>query len=113
MLFQIVDDITTIGSMKIDTEGKPWLDRKRIREIEVSSTTLSDLFKENGIGEVDIMKLNVEGSELEILKSGEGIFDRIKKIVIEYHSPQLRDRCREFLENKGFKFVKEIPGKKG
>ncbi len=111
--FQIVDEISTIGSVKISLENKPWLEKSRIREIRVPSVTLSGLFRERGIKSVDIMKMNIEGSEADMLKSGIGCLKMIRRIVLEYHSTALRNECVNLLERNGFRLVHEIGGKRG
>lgn len=80
-------------------EGKP-------RET-VEAITLDTLFKDNNIEHIDLMKLDVEGSEYEIL-AGEGfrkVADKIDVIVGETHSWADRhpNQLRESLKNNGFK----------
>jgi len=110
--FQIVDEISTIGAIKIIK--KPWLDAKRIRNIIVSGISLSKLCKINNIKNIDILKIDTEGSELDVLKSSSDSLKNVRKIVIEYHSNNLKDSCIKFLTSRGFMLLKEIRcGKRG
>lgn len=54
----------------------------------VESITLEDLFKEQKIDHVDILKIDVEGEELKIIGSSnfDNIAAKIKTIVGEFHS---------------------------
>jgi FkbM family methyltransferase len=75
---------------------------------DVQSTTLDKLFKDNGIKHVDFMKIDIEGTEVELF-AGEGfdkVKDKIDVIVGEFHSwtgsnPEQLANC---LKDKGFKF---------
>lgn len=54
--------------------------------IEVGVTTLADIIEDNSIGRVDLLKLDVEGSEYEILLNlDRKYFDIIERVTLEYH----------------------------
>lgn len=56
---------------------------------KVKTMTMVSFFRENGIDEVDFLKLDVEGAEEMILRS-EGfkkVADKIKGIEVEFHFP--------------------------
>lgn len=111
--FEIVPEATAISATNITMQKRPWLDTRRIKKITINSTTLSDLCKQLKINHISILKLDVEGSELEILKSSKSLLKNIKKIVIEWHSKKLRKGCKEFLKKNGFKLVYEEKKKCG
>lgn len=54
-----------------------------------------------------IIKIDVEGSELEVLKGGEKTLDGVKTIILEYHTPELRAQCMEFLSARHFQLEEE------
>ena len=78
--------------------------------IEVSADTLDNLLLGVGIDEVNWIKIDVEGAELEVLKGAEGLLSRSTDIalLIEVHSPDLVkpivELCRSF--NFGVQFKK-------
>lgn len=79
----------------------------------VETITLEQLFKDEGLDKVDLLKLDCEGSEGEIL-AGPGfgnVADRIKTIVMETHNWGVRplQQVKDALTNRGFK-VEQIPG---
>lgn len=75
---------------------------------EVETITFDRLFEENNIDHVDFVKLDVEGSECEILGS-EGfdkVSDKINVIVGEYHnwSGFNPEQLKTTLMDRGFRF---------
>ncbi len=58
---------------------------------EIQSTTLADLFNRGGIGEVDVIKIDIEGAEALVLPSSKELFatGRIRTAVVEFHESQL------------------------
>jgi len=105
--FDIVPEVSPIGSLKIDTKARPWLKKEKIKKIIVESTTLEKVCESLDVQTIDLLKLDVEGAELDILKSSKNMLPNIKKIVVEYHSPNLRKEVQAFLKNEGFKLLKE------
>lgn len=97
---------TTMRSLHMATweEGKP--------EEEVDTITLEDLFKEFNIEHVNLMKLDVEGSEHEILShpTFKNVANKIDVIVTERHgwSGRHPHQLDEALKNAGFN-VEAVP----
>ncbi len=58
------------------------------REVTVRTITLEKLLNSLELGSVDLMKLDVEGYELEILRANEALLkeNRIKRLVLEVHT---------------------------
>ena len=68
--------------------------------------TLSDVIRENNIEQVDLLKIDVEGSELYVLSGiEEEDWSRIKQIVMEVHSRSIMQSIVRLLEARGFEFV--------
>jgi FkbM family methyltransferase len=56
------------------------------REITVAATTLPDLLRDQRIAAIDLLKMDVEGSEYEIVDSAfAALSEKAKRIVFEYH----------------------------
>jgi len=53
----------------------------------VQSISLSSFIKENHIQDIDFIKMDIEGSEKEVLKDLDKnkMFNKIKKLLVEYH----------------------------
>lgn len=66
-------------------------------------TTLSDIMREHEIKRIDLLKLDVEKSELDVLNGIEETdWPKIKQVVAEVHSLALREQVRALLESHGF-----------
>jgi FkbM family methyltransferase len=106
--FEIVEGVTQIGGLKI-LEDRNWLkkNKNRIRKFTTRSITLERLLKLNRIKKVSLLKIDTEGSEMEILKSSERILANIDKIVIEFHSGRLKKQIKKFLRKNCFRLLFE------
>ena len=73
-------------------------------DILVPSTTLdSCIYGENGLCPPDIIKIDVEGAELEVLEGASRTLTEFHpKMFLEIHGTQLHADCRTFLLAKGY-----------
>jgi len=69
----------------------------------VKAVTLDDFVQREGIERIDLMKVDVEGSEIEVLKGAEKSLELTKRVVMEYHSDALKNYVQCFLKAKGFR----------
>ncbi|MEK6283065.1 MAG: amino acid adenylation domain-containing protein [Acidobacteriota bacterium] len=71
--------------------------------------TLSEIIAEQNIAQVDLLKIDVEKSELDVLKGiKESDWEKIKQIVIEVHDIRGRlAQISELLESHGYKLTVE------
>lgn len=99
------------AELAFDVEGA---DGGRIAEaspksIQVQAVNMGNLLNEP----VDFLKLDVEGSELEILKSCRGKLRMVEKAFIEYHSrsdmPQELNYLLTILSESGFRYYIAAP----
>jgi hypothetical protein len=107
MPFEIVPEVSAIGAKELRAQKRSWLKEERIKTIMVDGTTLTQLCRQLGIGKIDTLKMDVEGMEMEILESSRELLSVIKRIVMEFHGDQLRDKAKNFLAGNGFKLVFE------
>lgn len=104
--FEIVKGHTSVGGLRV---YKKYRHRGQLERIVVPSITLERLCKLHAIESVDLLKIDVEGSELEILDSSREILPSIKKVVVEYH--ENRESVKELMVKNGFA-VKRMEKKK-
>jgi len=79
-----------------------------LREEQVAVSTLDDFASQKGIANIDLLKIDVEGHELAVLKGGGHVLDesRVRAVLIEVgffgsrHTPL--EQVRELLEPRGF-----------
>jgi FkbM family methyltransferase len=73
---------------------------------EVQGKTLPALLDENHLPQVDLLKMDIEGSEYEVLLSTPPpVLARIRRIAMEYHgdcSPYSKQQLFDYLQKAGF-----------
>ena len=72
------------------------------KEITVKSMCLDSFIKQENLGSVDLMKIDIEGYELEALKGAVQTLEITKRIVLEYHSTLLREECLQILRKNNY-----------
>lgn len=104
---EFVSQIPAIGGAKLRDVDRPWLRDDIIEKKTVSSVTIEQIFAQYSVNNVDILKVDVEGMEDEIVRSLEPIASKIRRIVIERHSKDLRNVVTDKLQRLGFELVFE------
>lgn len=105
--FEIVPEVGAIGALDFRLQPRPWVRDEQIKTVWVNAMTLKKLCKDYFIDKIDILKLDVEGAEYKILKNSKSLLNKIEKIVVEYHSPEIRKNILCFLKKSGFKLIAE------
>jgi len=83
------------------------------KKVEVQITTLDDWAASHGIGHIDFMWLDLQGMELDVLKSGLHILTTVKAIYSEvseienYEGQCLYEEFRDWLVMQGFYVERE------
>ena len=90
-----------------DDEAGHSMFSKSSKSITVDSISLQQIFDNNNIENCNFLKLDCEGTEYEILENlPTSYFDKIKKIVIEYHMadthPELLENLKKILIKKNY-----------
>lgn len=107
MPFEIVKEVTAIGGKSLSIVPRAWLKKEFIEQIYVETITLEKLCEEYNVDNIDILKIDVEGMELEILKNEKNVLNIVDKIVVERHSKEVGNKIVDFLTKCGFKLVYE------
>lgn len=70
---------------------------------EVAVVSLDDLHASGRIPRVDVMKVDVEGAELEVLLGAKRVLETFRPVVIlELHNPEMDRKCPELLRALGY-----------
>lgn len=77
--------------------------------VEVELMTLDEVVQRYNINSIDLIKLDVEGSEYEALLGAKKTLSITKRLVLEFHGDELRENCEALLISSGFRKVHEIP----
>jgi FkbM family methyltransferase len=99
-VFSIIPAVTTLGGFAISKTGRGWLTDNMIEKIEVPTDTIDNLVAD--VGRVAILKIDVEGAELEALAGANRTLDYTDKVQIEYNTDRDRVKLIALLEEKGF-----------
>ena len=100
-------DITLFVSDQGTMAMKPANYKWKGREITVPSMSLDSFMQKEKIKLIDILKIDIEGYEVEALEGAAKTLKHTKRIVLEYHSAELRKRCIEILTQNGFESHEE------
>ena len=83
-------------------------DRLRARTVSAQLRTLSSVIAEEGIDRIDLLKINVEKSELDVLRGlASGDWPRIRQMVIEVDQRENLESITTLLEGHGFEVLVE------
>jgi FkbM family methyltransferase len=80
---------------------------------KVPALEFNQLLKENDISTVDFLKIDIEGSEFDLLKNNNDWLSKVKKIAMEVHPPYGNPKeLKEILQGRGFNvYLKDLNGK--
>ena len=80
------------------------VDQAILERREVQLRRIDSLVSQGELPPPDVMKIDVEGAELEVLSGGSNtIAKRRPVILLEAHSSELAAGCTSFLEGKGYR----------
>lgn len=98
--------VTVSGSIKPEakSKGKEW-----DKSVDVEIITLDDIIEQYHLQTVDLIKIDIEGSEYDALVGAKKTLNITKKLILEFHSDELRDKCESLLQVRGFRKIHEIP----
>lgn len=81
----------------------------RCQEITVTSVTLDDFVREQGLNRLDLLKVDVEGHEFQVLSGGRQVLERFKPVlVMEFSERQwanasvLPEQAEDYLTKLGY-----------
>ena len=74
-------------------------------DIKVASIVLDNLLKNDELPAPNVLKIDVEGNELLVLKGAENILQKYHPVIfLATHSEKIRNDCFNFLENLKYNF---------
>lgn len=97
------DDVTCVGQVVAGESNA-----SDPRHQTISITTLDDIVPALDVARIDLLKIDAEGAELDVLHGAAQTLTMVERIVLEYHSHDLREQVRVFLGAQGFVPVLEV-----
>lgn len=105
--FVYVEGVNNIGALSNSNSRSSWLDSDYSSKMQVRTIRMDEYLKKENINEIDILKIDAEGSEFKVLNSFGDFIKNINKIVVECHSAEDKRSITEYLSKNGFKIIKE------
>lgn len=100
--------VSTVASEDIEALDQGWIDSHLLRKEVVEAFSVDELcrhYADYGFTAVDLLKIDVEGAELEVVKGAQDLLQRTARIVIEWHSDTRRDAVTEYLTRRGYRLT--------
>jgi FkbM family methyltransferase len=89
-----------------------WVVMQRVTglvHLHVATRTLASILKDDGVQHIDLLKIDVEGAELDVLRGlDDGTWDRVQQIVLETGAAQVC-AIEQLLRDHGFANIKQTP----
>lgn len=104
---------TALSSLFPVIRNKVNLDPGTIQRVRVKTITLDNFFKDMALIEPILIKLDTQGTELNVLKGGEKLLKKVSVIHIEtsfehfYQGQPLFDQIYLYLKTNGFRYIGE------
>ena len=92
--------LTTMGSLR-----PLWTPTASRGGVKVKVETLDEVVRNFGIHRIDLLKVDVEGLELDVLHGAHYAIELVNRLVVEYHSLDLGGRVVDLLAERGFTIV--------
>jgi predicted RNA methylase len=81
------------------------------RKVIIPIRSIRSLVSQYNIDQIDFLKIDVEGAEIEVLKGLEGV--KVNFIAMEYHGKERKNKAEEMLKKMGFKVISLDEGELG
>lgn len=105
--------VGSVASTDLQAFPRPWIHADRIRRRAVPSRTFAELFRAHNLEAADIVKMDVEGSEEEIITGNLETLRACRRIVVECHGTAVRERCTAALRSLGYRIILEEAKRSG
>lgn len=106
--FHVTDQASGLGGKylgELAKSNRSWVDPEKISTRTVKGIRLINLIDQFGLDQVDIVKFDIQGMELEVLVDAIPKLSKIKKIILEPHSEDTESIISNLLTQEGFEMV--------
>lgn len=81
----------------------------RYEEVTCTLDTLEDVVAAEGLDRIDLLKVDVEGAELDVLDGVGDAWPIVRQVVLETHGDERAAEAQSQLEDRGFEVVVRTP----
>lgn len=99
--------VSSVKEFTSEKHQKAWHDRGATTIVRVPSRPLGSILREADVTRIDFWSLDVEGGELEVLKSMDWTIP-VYLLCIETQEPDRKADCDAILKENGFQFVETL-----
>jgi FkbM family methyltransferase len=96
----VPEGVTTMGSLRPE-----WTPHANANGVTVEVDTVDRVARKFGINRIDLLKIDVEGLELDVLQGARNTLAYVDRVVVEYHSLDLGRRVVERFAEHGLTTV--------
>lgn|GEM_PF-1608601 len=107
--FNILPQVTSIGTMSITSTSFMSGAADRVVKLPVRTITLADVIGSYSLSHVDLLKIDIEGGELEVLRSSVRALEAVDRVVLEYHSQEIKNGLVKLLGKNGYELQYHAP----
>jgi FkbM family methyltransferase len=97
--------VPTVSSEHINHLDQPWIKPSSQQTERVEAFSLDEMCRHAGFGAVDLIKIDVEGAEIDVLQGAQDVLAMASRLVLEWHSPALRGATIALLQKRGFRLL--------
>ena len=99
----LTDGFAFMSSAVLKYNSKILEDQKSfVEKIDVKVISMNNFFKQYSIDKIDILKIDIEGSEIQLFTDDVKWLERVKEIVMEVHSARAYHVCTKALLDYNF-----------
>lgn len=99
--------VSSVKETTTDTHHANWHAKNTTEVVRVPSRPLGSILREAGVSRIDFWSLDVEGGELDVLKSMDWSIP-VYLLCIETQEPDRKVQCDEILKANGFQFAETL-----
>lgn len=106
--FPVIRELPAISGRGLAEVDRPWMRDDFMTEITVEGITVGDVIANCGNHRIALLKMDIEGTELEALSVAGEALRAVRRLVVEYHSDRLRGDVVTVMANQGFEQIADI-----
>ncbi len=104
-LLEYSPQVSTIASRSLTSKGPRWAKSLATATLRCPVISIDMLCGAHGVEDIDVLKVDAEGDELQVLAGSRQILRRTRRVVVEFHGRRNAAGCRNLLESSGFRIV--------